>query len=141
MQKPKLTGEALQAAIDSMPGDRVTREDIEVRITDVHYYHPPQLPGTLTICVIELDNEFTVTGESACADPQNFSLDIGMALAYDSAFKKLWPLFGFLLSECRYQAKMLDVAQDVAQQAEDHAREQILGDEDLAAAMDGPDIA
>lgn len=104
---------ALEAAIASGPGDKVTKDDIDERIKDVHYYHPPMLPGTLTICVIELNNGFTVLGQSACADPANFSVDIGMDLAYADAFKKLWPLFGFLLAEMRHLNKEFNATREI----------------------------
>jgi hypothetical protein len=58
----------------------------------------------VTICQIVLDNRFDVRGEAACVDPVNFDRAIGQSLAYQDAFKKLWPLFGFLLAECRYNA-------------------------------------
>lgn len=117
-----LEGKELEAEIASRPGDKVTREDIEARIADTHYFVPPQLPGTMTLCIIELDNGFTVAGKSACADPTNFSVDIGMALSYADAFKQLWPLFGFLLTEQRYLHKMLAAAKDVAAQADEQEK-------------------
>jgi hypothetical protein len=57
----------------------------------------------LTICVITLKNGFTVVGTSAPASPTNFSAEIGQRLAYQDAFNKLWPLFGFELKQRLYQ--------------------------------------
>ena len=37
-------------------------------------------------------------------DPANFDKAIGNRIAYDNAFNKLWPLFGFLLAEKRLAA-------------------------------------
>lgn len=51
----------------------------------------------LTICVLTLQNGFTVTGESACASPENFDAEIGRKIARDNAKQKLWPLLGFEL--------------------------------------------
>lgn len=51
----------------------------------------------LTICVIVLKNGFTVTGESACADPAKFDAEIGRKIARANALNKVWPLMGYVL--------------------------------------------
>lgn len=53
--------------------------------------------GLLTFCVIVLKNGFTVTGESACASPENFDADIGRKIARQNAVAKIWPLMGYEL--------------------------------------------
>jgi hypothetical protein len=93
-------GDALEAAIAAKPGAKVSKADIENRIMDVAFYALPS--STVTICSITLDNGFSVRGESACVDPTNFDRDIGERIAYDNAFDKFWPLFGFLLAEKRF---------------------------------------
>jgi hypothetical protein len=95
------TPDQLAAAIAATPGDKVTPDYMRSRIAG-HSFH--RLDGTLIVCVITLDNGYTVTGQSACADPVNFSEEIGQRIAYDNAFNALWPLFGFLLSERRHNA-------------------------------------
>lgn len=52
-----------------------------------------------TICTIVLKNGFIVLGQSAPVVPANFSSEIGQRLAYQDAFNKLWPLFGFELKQ------------------------------------------
>lgn len=59
----------------------------------------------LTICALKLVNGFTVTGESACASPENFDAEIGEKIARENARQKIWPLEGYLL-----KAKLLDQA-------------------------------
>jgi len=54
---------------------------------------------TLTFCVLVLENGFTVTGESACASPENFDAEIGRNIAYENARNKIWQLEGYLLKE------------------------------------------
>lgn len=54
---------------------------------------------TLTFCVLILKNGFTVTGESACASPENFDPEIGKKIAYENAREKIWMLEGCLLKE------------------------------------------
>lgn len=51
----------------------------------------------LTFCVLTLRNGFTVTGESACASPQNFDTMIGREIARKNAVEKVWPLMGYAL--------------------------------------------
>lgn len=51
----------------------------------------------LTFCVLVLKNGFTVTGQSACADPKNFQKDIGERIAREDAVRKIWPLLGYAL--------------------------------------------
>ena len=51
----------------------------------------------LTFCVLVLRNGFTVTGESACASPENFDAEIGRKIAHANAVQKIWPLMGYEL--------------------------------------------
>ena len=53
----------------------------------------------LTFCVLVLRNGFTVTGESACASPENFNAEIGRRIARENAVAKIWPLMGYALKE------------------------------------------
>ncbi len=93
---------------------RVTPKDIEDNILDEHYFTaadgvrgrtppglrafiPPENLGLLTFCVITLKNGFTVTGESACASPENFDAEIGRKIARENAKQKIWPLMGYEL--------------------------------------------
>lgn len=95
---------------------RVTPADIEANIDSEHYFTaeqgafaafepprgsdvvPPEL-SLLTFCVLVLRNGFTVTGESACASPENFDAEIGRKIARQNAVDKLWPLMGYALKE------------------------------------------
>lgn len=53
----------------------------------------------LTICIMQLVNGFTVTGESACASAENFDAEIGRKIARENAISKVWPLLGFRLRD------------------------------------------
>jgi hypothetical protein len=55
--------------------------------------------GCLTFCVLVLKNGYTVTGESACASPENFNAEIGRSVARANALDKIWPLLGFRLRD------------------------------------------
>jgi hypothetical protein len=95
---------------------RITPADIEANIKSAYYFtaeqgaamattdqtgevahpHPPSL-GLLTFCVLVLQNGFTVTGESACASPENFDAEIGCKISRANAVTKIWPLMGYQL--------------------------------------------
>ena len=95
---------------------RVTPADIEANIASEHFFTaeqgafaafsppagadvvPPAL-SLLTFCVLVLRNGFTVTGESACASPENFDAELGRKIARQNAVQKLWPLMGYALKE------------------------------------------
>jgi hypothetical protein len=75
-------------AEDKRPGDLVTVA-IAADVPD-----PLEL---LTFCVLVLRNGFTVTGESACASPENYNKAIGERIARENAVAKIWPLMGYEL--------------------------------------------
>lgn len=60
---------------------------------------PYQSLSMLTFCVLVLRNGFTVTGESACASPENFDAEIGRKIARMNAGQKIWPLMGYALKQ------------------------------------------
>ena len=100
---------------------RVTPADIEANIASEHYFTAadgalgylsaadadpvaafnslPESLSLLTFCVLVLRNGFTVTGESACASPENFNAEIGRKIARENAKQKLWPLMGDALKQ------------------------------------------
>lgn len=86
---------------------RVTPADIEANIAGEHYFTAGEATGKtedvalklLTFCVLILRNGFTVTGESACASPENFDAEIGRKIARANAVQKIWPLMGYALKE------------------------------------------
>lgn len=51
----------------------------------------------LTICVVVLDNGWTLVGKSAPADPANYNEALGDKLAFEDCIRQLWPLEGYLL--------------------------------------------
>ncbi|MDE9499330.1 hypothetical protein KKJ06_21550 [Xenorhabdus bovienii] len=60
---------------------------------------------TLTFCVLTLENGFTVTGESACASPENFDAEIGRKIARQNAVNNIWSLEGYLLKQRLHEVK------------------------------------
>lgn len=81
---------------------RITPEHIDRTIVDEHYH---VFPGTcLTVCCLVLKNGFTVTGESACASPENFDIKVGTEIARKNAREKIWALEGYLLKEVLFES-------------------------------------
>jgi hypothetical protein len=60
----------------------------------------------LTFCVLVLKNGFTVTGESACASPENFDAKLGRKIARQNAVNKIWPLMGYELKQRLHDSKI-----------------------------------
>ena len=76
---------------------RVTPGRVEAVIVKAYFHRVPDT--TLTLCVLTLANGFTVTGESACASPENFDVELGERIALDDAKRKIWALEGYALRE------------------------------------------
>jgi hypothetical protein len=76
---------------------RLTPQLIDDAVIDADYYVFPKTQ--LTVCCLTLKNGFTVTGESACASPENFNKEIGEKIAFDNARNKIWALEGYLLKQ------------------------------------------
>jgi len=58
----------------------------------------------LTVCCLTLVNGFTVSGESACASPENFNIEIGQKIARENARNKIWALEGYLLKQRLFES-------------------------------------
>ena len=97
---------------------RITPADIEDNIASEHYFTAeegclganrgvmrPTPLSLLTFCVLVTKNGFTVTGESACASPENFDAELGRTIALQNAINKMWPLMGYEL-----RSKLTEVA-------------------------------
>ena len=112
-----MTDQQIENEIQSkgLTAPRVTPADVEATVASewyftaaqgaAHYFEERKFPGSasplhlLTFCVLVLDNGFTVTGESACASPENFNEEIGRTIARRNAEAKIWPLLGFRLRD------------------------------------------
>lgn len=89
---------------------RVTEHELDEAIDTVHFINAgdavERITGgatasefLLTLCLVTLKNGFVVTGESACASPENFNKEIGQRIAYEDAKRKIWPLLGYALRD------------------------------------------
>jgi hypothetical protein len=100
--RPEMSLEQAQATVATKEHPRVTKESIEGRIAEVTYYNHRHL----TLCVITMQNGFMSVGQAAPADVRNFDPLVGKRYAYEDAFKKLWPLEGYLLCERLHAAEI-----------------------------------
>ena len=118
-----MTDQTIEQEIQAkgLTAPRVTPADIEANIESAFYFtasngvigantaiNGPVLPALtlLTFCVLVLKNGFTVTGESACASPENFDPEIGRKIARQNATQKIWPLMGYELKERLFQTQV-----------------------------------
>jgi hypothetical protein len=117
IQSPQISDQAIEQEIlaKGLTAPRVTPADIEANIASETYFtaeegaqgalakRRPDLGmenqslALLTFCVLTLRNGFTVTGESACASPENFDSEVGRKIARANAVNKIWPLMGYVL--------------------------------------------
>ena len=126
-----MNDQAIEQEIQSkgLTAPRVTPASIEAIIASEHYFTagdgfagaaslllqegdevpviaPPEQLDLLTFCVLVLRNGFTVTGESACASPENFDAELGRKIARANAINKVWPLEGYLLKQLLHQSAL-----------------------------------
>jgi Phage protein (N4 Gp49/phage Sf6 gene 66) family len=110
IHSPDNTDPSIERAIQAkgLTAPRVTPADLQANISGEYFFTGdsatagcPQLAGLaqLTFCILVLKNGFTVTGESACASPENFDAAIGRRIARENAEQKIWPLMGYALKE------------------------------------------
>lgn len=113
VQSPNTSDSAIEQEIKAkgLTAPRITPADIEANIASEHYctagdkldlgivagYKYPGPLDLLTFCTLVLRNGFTVTGESACASPENFDAEVGRKIARANAVQKIWPLMGYEL--------------------------------------------
>ena len=115
MTTPDKALESAIVAAGANVAPRITPADIAANIVEEVYFSPVELVRPeelrsasplrlLTFCVLVLRNGFTVTGESACASPENYNAEIGRRIARENAVAKIWPLMGYELKQRLHDA-------------------------------------
>ncbi len=126
IESPRTDDSAIEREIvaKGLTAPRITPADLQANIASAHYFTAndgaqgafardnkdfsgiptPEALGLLTFCVLVLQNGFTVTGESACASPENFDAEIGRKIARQNAEQKIWPLMGYALKQSLFEA-------------------------------------
>jgi hypothetical protein len=104
---PRITPDAIESVIVS-ESFFTARDGIDGAIVKETYVgrHKPEEDDAdlkplnlLTFCVLVLKNGFVITGESACASPENFDAELGRKIARGNAVQKIWALEGYLLKQ------------------------------------------
>lgn len=91
-----ISHDELNQRLSNLPAPRVTKEDIESHITGTSFQ---RFGASTTVAEITLDNGYSVRGEAACVNDENYDQEVGERIAYDNAFDKLWSLYGFLMTQ------------------------------------------
>ena len=118
IQSPRTCDASIEEEIlaKGLTAPRIRPADIEANIIDELFFTarqasigledigPDERPAAaaqahrlLTFCVLTLRNGSTVTGEPACASPENFDAEVGRKIARANAVNKVWPLMGYEL--------------------------------------------
>lgn len=77
----------------------VTKRQINEILTNSEYEVFHKIFGKQCIVVAKLPNGFTVVGESACVDPNNYIESIGEEIAKKRIEEKVWELEGYKLQD------------------------------------------
>lgn len=101
------------AAVATAP--RVTLASMEAKVSEKYFVTAAEAIGQnpsqggplaiLTICIVVLENGFTLLGKSAPAAAANFNVEFGQKLAYEDCIRQMWPLEGYLLRQQRHEAE------------------------------------
>jgi hypothetical protein len=88
--------------------NKVTLESIVQKIVGEMYLVLPD--GRTTVCMLTMQNGYTIKGMSACVDASNFDMNIGRKIAFEDAIRQIWPLEGYLLAERLFWERAVPVA-------------------------------
>jgi hypothetical protein len=97
---------------------RVSLASMEAKISVRHDFTADEATGSdvpgyeslrlLSICLLVMDNGFTIIGKSAPASAANFNAALQRKLAYEDAIRQLWPLEGYALREALSASKPVE---------------------------------
>lgn len=102
--------DVLQARIAQFPlpedppvpaAPKITMDHILGCVVGDDYYQFPNT--TVTVCLLQLRNGFSVLGKSACVCPANFDAELGRKLARENALNGIWHLEGYALAQRLYE--------------------------------------
>lgn len=94
----------LNEAVVGLKGPHISADMVNSNIKGVTYFVTPG--GLTTMCEITLQCGFTIRGQASVMKKENFKLEIGKALAYQDAWKQIWPLMAYALASRLYTETM-----------------------------------
>ncbi|PGD26831.1 hypothetical protein COM32_13085 [Bacillus pseudomycoides] len=81
----------------------ITQEDINSILEKIHWT-VEEFHGKCTVVVAKLPNGFILTESSACVDPANYDVNIGIECCKERIVNKVWELEGYRL-QCEVAEK------------------------------------
>ncbi|OUB10956.1 hypothetical protein BK708_30095 [Bacillus thuringiensis serovar yunnanensis] len=76
--------------------NKIIQEDIN-SILDKTHWTVEEFHGKCTVVVAKLPNGFILTESSACVDPTNYDVNIGIECCKERIIDKIWHLEGYRL--------------------------------------------
>lgn len=101
----KIKSEHYFTANDGAFGSACFAADSETAVSNVIWPTVPESLERLTICILVLENGFTILGKSAPASAANFDAELGRKIARADAINQIWPLEGYLLRQTLFAAE------------------------------------
>lgn len=97
--------DAASAAVATAP--RVSLDSMKAKIVHKIEFTADQVPDgegiesleLLSVCILVMQNGFSVIGKAAPASAANFNRELGKQFAYEDAIRQLWPLEGYSLRD------------------------------------------
>ncbi|MGM1416315.1 Gp49 family protein [Bacillus cereus group sp. BceL300] len=84
--------------------NKITQEDIDKIVARTHWV-VEEFHGKCTVVVAKLPNGFILTDSSACVDPANYDINIGIECCKKRIIDKIWLLEGYRLQCEIYEQK------------------------------------
>ncbi|PFO79967.1 hypothetical protein COJ87_06000 [Bacillus cereus] len=76
--------------------NKITQDDIN-RILEKTQFTVEEFHGKCTVVVAKLPNGFILTESSACVDPVNYDVNIGIQCCKERITNEIWKLEGYRL--------------------------------------------
>lgn len=83
--------------------NKITQDDIDSILEKTHWTER-EYYGKCTVVVAQLPNGFILTESSACVDPVNYDMGIGVEICKKRITNKIWELEGYRL-QCEIAGK------------------------------------
>ena len=85
----------------------ITEQDVLDAIKEIT---PLTINKKATVVAVELKNGFILVESSACVDPANYDMELGIKICLDKIYDKIWELLGFKLQQELYERKVMEDA-------------------------------
>lgn len=94
--------------INTVTQEQIDRIIDETKFEVFHRVHKKQC-----MVVALLPNGFTIVGESACVNPDNYKEDVGFSLAVERIVSKIWELEGYLLQDMLANKEVKQLGEEI----------------------------